>query len=119
MNDETRGATDKICRTARSIVQAASDVENYVLKRFPLTLPHDYEEWKPPGQDKPESKAAPPPTKVDKERKSVWYNTQVGHSPALRMRSKAASAMPSLATSALIPRDLSPSMRAALAFGVR
>jgi hypothetical protein len=43
VNDETRGATDKICRTARSIVQAASDVENYVLKRFPLTLTPDYE----------------------------------------------------------------------------
>ena len=33
----TRSATDEICRTARTIIQATSDVEKYVLKRFPLT----------------------------------------------------------------------------------
>jgi hypothetical protein len=39
VNDTTRTATDEICRAARNIIQVTSDVEKYVLKRFPLSAP--------------------------------------------------------------------------------
>jgi hypothetical protein len=37
VDETTRSAADEICRTARNIIQVTTDVEKYVLKRFPLT----------------------------------------------------------------------------------
>eukprot|EP00892_Ulva_mutabilis_P008199 jgi/Ulvmu1/5751/UM025_0005.1 len=41
----TRTATDNICRAARSIVQTATDLESYFLKRFPLSPEPKYTAW--------------------------------------------------------------------------
>lgn len=45
VDGETRSATDNICRAARSITQTATDLESYVLKRFPLSPEPEYTAW--------------------------------------------------------------------------
>lgn len=45
VDNEARTATDNICRAARSITQSATDLEAYVLKRFPLSPSPEYTEW--------------------------------------------------------------------------
>lgn len=45
MDNETRTATDNICRAARSITQSATDLEAYVLKRFPMSPSAEYTDW--------------------------------------------------------------------------
>lgn len=45
VDNQTRTATDNICRAARSIAQSATDLESYVLKRFPLSPALEYTDW--------------------------------------------------------------------------
>lgn len=125
-NAETRGSTDIICRTARSIAQGASDLESFLLKRFPLAMPVENNWQGDPGpyiavegkdvNEKDSQQSAPV---SNKDRQGILYSSTADKGPALRMRSKAASCMPSLNAARNEPCVFSASLQAALAFEVR
>ena len=66
VNDATRAATDEICHAARNIIQVTSDVEKYVLKRFPMTDPpyEDIDSYPARRARSPQRAATLPPARV-------------------------------------------------------
>jgi hypothetical protein len=126
-NAETRGSTDIICRTARTIAQGASDLESFLLRRFPLAMPVE-NSWQSDigsykdvemkdGHLRSSQKCASIGNKGRQE-STVLYSSSTNKGPALRMRSKAASCMPSLQAGGHAPCAMAASLQAALDYQV-
>lgn len=125
-NAETRGSADVICRAARSVAQGASDLETFLLKRFPLAMPVE-NNWQ---SDPTTYSTAEAVDVLDKDprksvavknekRQGILYNSPAASGPSMRMRSKAASCMPSLQAGGSALSALPATLQAALAFEVR
>ena len=124
-NAETRGSTDVICRAARSIAQGASDLESFLLKRFPLAMPVE-NNWQSEqtygdaeSNDVLQNDSQKSGAVSNEDRRGILYNSPVAKGPSMRMRSKAASCMPSFQSGGNAPCALSASLQAALTFQVR
>jgi hypothetical protein len=126
-NAETRGSADVICRTARSIAQGASDLDSFLQKRFPLAMPIENSWHLDPGPFNVAEKKdghprdSQPPASIGN---GCWpgstflYNSSTGTEPTLRMRSKAASCMPSFQAGAHAPFAIADSLQVAQEFQV-